>query len=201
MLRVGLTGGLATGKSFVGQTLRSLGCHVLQADQLGHQALEPGSPAFQPVLALFGDSILTADGHINRRQLGAQVFGDPHRLAQLNALVHPVVIDAEERWMQSVAAAEPDAIALVEAAILIETGSHLRFDRLILTVCREDQQVERAMKRDGLTEPEIRQRLQRQMPLQQKRQYVHFLIDTSRDKDNTLEQVHDLYAHLRSIRV
>ncbi len=201
MLRVGLTGGLATGKTFVGRALADLGCRLLSADELGHQALLPGAPAFLQAVEAFGADILDAHGHIDRRRLGGVVFGDPEKLEMLNSFVHPAVIAAEEQWMKSVQAEDPLSIAVVEAAILIETGSYRRFDKLILTVCTDEQQIARAIKRDGLTRQEVLDRLKRQMPLEEKRRYADYVIDTSGEKDGTLAQVGRLYTDLRSLRV
>ncbi len=191
MLRVGLTGGLATGKSFVGRTLRGLGCHLIQADELGHAVLAPGGEAHDAVLAEFGT--------VERKQLAAQVFGRPERLARLNELVHPPVIRREEEWLRALEADDPRAIAVVEAAILIETGSYKRFDKLILTVASEAEQVRRAMDRDGATETEVRQRLARQMPLADKRKFADYVIDTNGSKENTVLQVEAVYRDLRSL--
>jgi len=199
MLRVGLTGGLATGKSYVGRLLAELGCPVLQADVVGHDLLKPGAAAYEPVVREFGAGVLAADGSIDRRLLGAEVFGKPERLAVLNNLVHPLVVKHEEEWLKSVEAADPQAIAVVEAAILVETGSYRRFEKLILTVCPDEQQVKRAMDRDGLSETEVRDRLKRQMPLDEKRKYADYVVDTSGSKENTAEQVRAVYRSLRSL--
>ncbi len=200
MLRVGLTGGLASGKSFVGDGLAGLGCFVVKADQLGHEVLEPGGEAYQPVIEAFGEAILGPDGKIDRRRLAAGVFEQPEKLERLNALVHPPVIRREEELIAGFAAREPDGIAVVEAAILIETGSHKRFDRLVVAVCPVEQQIERAMRRDGLTRQEVLARLARQMPLDEKRRYADFVVDTSGTKDETMRQVRQVYESLRSIR-
>ncbi|HAX42810.1 MAG TPA: dephospho-CoA kinase [Bryobacteraceae bacterium] len=198
MLRVGLTGGLATGKTFVGRALANLGCHLLQADALGHAALEPGGGAYQGAIEAFGREILDDGGRIDRRRLGLRVFASPEDLARLNALVHPVVIAQQQTWFEELERRDPRAIGVVEAAILIETGSYRRFSKLILTVCEPDQQIERAMKRDGLSREEVLRRLDRQMPLDEKRRYADYVIDTSGDKAGTLDQVARLYALLRS---
>ncbi|MBE7544180.1 MAG: dephospho-CoA kinase [Bryobacteraceae bacterium] len=198
MLRVGLTGGLATGKTFVGRALANLGCHLLQADELGHAALEPGGGAYQGAIEAFGLEILDDGGRIDRRRLGLRVFASPEDLARLNALVHPVVIAQQQTWFEELERRDPRAIGVVEAAILIETGSYRRFSKLILTVCEPDQQIERAMKRDGLSREEVLRRLDRQMPLDEKRRYADYVIDTSGDKAGTLDQVARLYALLRS---
>src|SRR3954469_17763354 len=123
MLRVGLTGGLACGKSFVGRTLESFGCRVVRADDLGHQVLAPGGEAYEPVIQQFGEHILNADRSINRANLAAEVFGNPEKLAVLNALVHPAVFRREEEFIRSAETEDPNAMVVIEAAILIETGS------------------------------------------------------------------------------
>jgi len=201
MLRVGLTGGLGSGKSFVSAELEKLGCHILKADELGHAVLEPDGEAFAPVVAQFGAEILNADGRVDRPKLGAIVFQDAEKLSLLNSLVHPHVIAREEAWMRQVEIAEPSAIAVIEAAILIETGSYRRFDKLVLAVCGEEQQIERAMARDGTPREQVLERLRRQMPLEEKKKFADFLIDTSHTPRDTIEQVRRLYATLRSLSV
>jgi dephospho-CoA kinase len=201
MLRVGLTGGLASGKSFVGRTLQEFGCHLIQADELGHAVLAGGGEAYDGVVAEFGREILDEGGAIDRRKLASVVFGNPERLALLNSLVHPAVIRREEQLIEEAARSDPQGIAVVEAAILIETGSFRRFNRLILVVCTEEQQIQRAMSRDHCTREEAEARLRRQMPLAEKRKYADFVIDTSGTKENTVHQTHEVYQALRSIQL
>ena len=199
MLRVGLTGGFACGKSFVGRTLEQLGAVLLRADDIGHEVLSPGGAAYEPVLREFGRDLLDEDGTINRRRLAGHVFSDPERLAKLNALVHPAVIQLEEDRIAEAVRRNPCAITVVEAAILIETGSHKRFQKLIVVVCSEEQQIARAMHRDGITEEEARARLRRQLPLEEKRRYADYVIDASGPKENTVEQTRAVYESLRSL--
>lgn len=199
MLRIGLTGGLATGKSFVGEQLGRLGCRILRSDDLGHAVLEPGGEAYQPVLDAFGGAILLADGRIDRRRLAGIVFGDEAKLKLLNSIVHPAVFSREEAWMQQVEDDDPCALAVVEAAILIETGSYRRFQKLVVAACSEPQQIERAMARDGLTRDEAQARISRQMPIEEKKRFADYLIDTSRTTDDTIAQVKHLYGSLRSL--
>lgn len=199
MLKVGLTGGFASGKSFVAAKLAELGCYVISADQLGHEVLLPGGAAFEPVVREFGEGILGPDGAIDRKRLGAMVFHSPERLTALSRLVHPPVIRREEELAAQYAARAPDGIVVVEAAILIETGSYKRFARLILAVCSEEQQIERAMKRDGLSREDTLARLRRQMPLQEKRKYADYVIDTSGNKEDTLRRTEEVYRELRSL--
>lgn len=200
MIRVGLTGGLATGKSFVGRVLEELGCYVVRADELGHEALATGGEVYAGIVAEFGPSILNAEGAIDRKKLAAEVFEHPHRLAVLNEFVHPFVIRREEEFIEGVRRRDPGGIVVVEAAILIETGSFRRFDRLILVVCTEEQQIERAMRRDGSTRDEAEARLKRQMPLAEKRKYADYLIDTSGSTDSTIEQTRHVYESIRSLQ-
>jgi dephospho-CoA kinase len=201
MLKVGLTGGLACGKSFVGEVLRGYGCLLIQADELGHEVLAPGGEAYDGVVREFGSEVLDAGGRIDRRALAAQVFGAPARLAALNRLVHPPVFRREDELIAEFAAREPLGIAVVEAAILIETGSFRRYDRIVLVTCREDQQVERALRRDGASESDVRARLSRQMPLEEKRKYADFVIDTSGEKEETVRQTSAVFQELRRIEV
>ena|ERR1700676_2776939 len=199
MLHVGLTGGLASGKSFVGRSLAELGCFLIEADVLGRQVLEQGGETYEAVVETFGKAILDPDGKINRRRLAAIVFADPEQLAKLNALVHPPVKARERSLTAEFAREHPNGIAVTEAAILVETGSYKDYDRLIVAVCRPEQQVARSMERDGFGREEVLNRLSRQMPLEDKVKYADFVIDTSGSKDNTLLQVRTVYESLRGL--
>lgn len=201
MLRVGLTGGLASGKSFVGHALADLGCLLIQADDLGHQVQEPGGEAFEGIVREFGPGILTGQGVIDRRRLAAEVFAHPERLKQLNALVHPFVFARQRKLQADYFALHPDGIAVTEAAILIETGSFRDYDRLIVAFCRPEQQVERAMARDRLTREEVLDRIRQQMPLEEKLKYADFVVDTSGPKAATLAQTEAVYHSLRSLNL
>ena len=197
---MGLTGGLACGKSFVGDALAELGCHVLQADRLGHEVLLPDGEAYAPVVREFGAGVLGGNGEIDRRALAAQVFGKPERLALLNSFVHPPVQRREAQWLAQVEAEDPHGIAVVEAAILIETGSYKRFDKLIVVTCDAAQQVQRSMQRDGASREEVLARLGRQMPVAEKRKFADFVVDTSGSKEDTVLQTRAVYESLRRIQ-
>jgi dephospho-CoA kinase len=196
MLRVGLTGGLATGKSSVGHALAELGCLLIRNDELGHQVLQPEGEAYAGAVREFGASILQPDGAIDRRKLAALVFADPARLAALNALVHPPVRAHTKQLLEDFAALHPHGIAVVEAAIMIETGSFRDYDKLIVAVCSRQQQIERAMARDGITREEVLERLSRQMPLEEKIKYADYVIDTSGPREQTLLRVREVYDAL-----
>jgi dephospho-CoA kinase len=201
MLKVGLTGGLACGKSLVGDALARFGCLLIRADELGHQVLAPGGEAYAAVVREFGKEVLGPSGEIDRKRLAARVFGQPLALERLNALVHPPVLRREEQLIAEFARRAPNGIAVVEGAILIETGSYRRFDRLILVTCAEEQQIARAMHRDGASEDDVRARLNAQMPLSEKRKFADFVIDASGTKENTLRQARAVYDELQRIEV
>ena len=197
MLKVGLTGGLASGKSFVGRCLAEFGAHVAQADRMGHEILEPGGEAFDEVVATFGREMLGEQGRIDRKRLGAVVFNEPEKLERLNALVHPYVFARQEVFFAEVAKKDPRGVAVVEAAIMIETGSYKNYDRLVLAACSEEEQIRRFIHREGADEKQARARLDRQMPLDDKRAYADYIIDTSGAKEETRVRTAELWEKLR----
>jgi dephospho-CoA kinase len=202
MLRVGLTGGIATGKTTVAAILRELGCHLLDADKIAHRLIEPGAAAHEDVVHEFGHDILTPDGRVDRKKLGAIVFADPARLARLNAIVHPRVLETQDRELDAIERAEPHAIAVVEAALLIEAGYAPKLDRLVVTWCTPEQQLARLTRQDagrGLTVEEARQRIAAQMPVEEKRRMADEVIDCSASLEHTREQVVALVAKLKRL--
>ena len=197
--RVGLTGGLASGKSFVGGQLRLLGCYLIKADELGHAVLLPDGEAYAQTVEHFGASIVGADGLIDRKALAAMVFENPAELAVLNGFVHPAV-RARALRLEAGYAAAPEAIIVTEAAILVETGSYVHYDRLIVAACTEEQQIQRAMHRDSITREQAQARLARQLPLSEKLKFAHYVIDTSGSKEDTIGQTRQVYNAIRADR-
>jgi dephospho-CoA kinase len=191
---------LATGKTFVGRALADLGCYLIEADKLGHEVMLPGGEAYDGILREFGPTVLDAEGRISRRKLSGMVWTNPERLEKLNSLVHPPVREREESRMAEIALADPGAIVVVEAAILVETGRYKSFDRLIVVTCDSEQQMERALERGSYNREEILARLSRQLPLKEKLRVADYVIDTSGTKEATLEQVRRVYAALRGLR-
>lgn len=201
MLKVGLTGGLACGKSFIANELARLGCHVIHADVLGHEVLAPDNEAYRLVLARFGNEVVDADGSISRPRLAARVFRNPEELAALNSIIHPAVRRLEEEQMAAIEARDPNAIVVLEAAILIEAGAHQRFDCLVVADCTEERQLERALARDATASAtDISARLERQMPRSEKLKFADFVIDTSGVKEETLRQTREVYEQLGRVR-
>jgi dephospho-CoA kinase len=204
MPRVGLTGGIATGKTTVAAILRELGCHMLDADKIAHGLIEPGAETYRDVVSEFGRGILTSDGRVDRRKLGAIVFADPARMTRLNAIVHPRVLEALDRELDSIDRTEPHAIAVVEAALLIEAGYAPKLDCLVVTWCTPEQQLARLTRHDGivgaargLTLEQARQRIAAQMPMEEKRNMADEVIDCSGSLEHTREQVVALFAKLK----
>ena len=199
MLKVGLTGGYATGKTFVATEFERLGCHLILADQLGHVALQPGGEAYTPAVAVFGPEILLPDSSVNRKKLASIVFNSPELLAKLNAIVHPAVFRLEEKMLAAFAQQDPHGIAILEAAILIETGRYAQCDKLIVTACDRETQIARGMKRDGIAREEVVARLSRQLSLEEKKRYADFVIDTSGTKEETVRQVEKAFNELKPL--
>jgi len=196
MLRLGLTGGIASGKSAVAAMLREMGFAVLDADSLAHKLIEPGQPAYDEVVKEFGQSILATGGRVDRVKLGAVVFNDRARLDRLNAIVHPrvaeVIFSQFEAWKR---AGIRDAV-FVEAALLIESGIHKSLDGLVVAWCTPEQQLDRLVAR-GLTETEARRRIASQLPVEEKLSLATEKIDCSGSLDQTRRQVEALAFKLR----
>lgn len=199
MLIAGLTGGIASGKSFVAAELKELGAHVIEADQLGHEVLAPGGSAFQPTVDAFGPEILNPDGSINRSRLGSLVFGKPEALAKLNAIVHPAVHELAQQRFRKIANQEPKAVVIYIAAILVETGGYRQFPYLIVTKCSREQQIERALQRPGATLADVEARLARQLPLEEKLAVATHVIDTGGTPDETRRQTKIVFEQIREM--
>lgn len=174
-----------------------MGCSLLKADDVGHRLLEPQGAAFARVVGAFGAAILDANGHIDRAKLGKKVFHDVASLETLNQIIHPLVFAEEERFFREVAEHDESGIAVVEAAILIETGNHKSFEKLIVAWCPAEMQVERAMHR-GLSREQAEARLAHQLPLREKLALADAVVDTSGSKEQTRLQVLEVYSKLRA---
>lgn len=199
MLRVGLTGSIGVGKSFVAGVLAELGCHVLDADLTAREVVEPNSVALEKVVAEFGTEVLQSDGALDRTKLGALVFGDAQRRATLNSIVHPYIIARQDELLREWEAVDPDGIALVDAALMIESGGYKRFDKLIVVHCRPEVQLQRIMVRNSLSREEAEKRINAQMSQDEKKKFADYLIDTSEGFDDTRRQTDEVYAALRQV--
>ena len=207
MLRIGLTGGIACGKSAVGEMFVKLGAHLTQADSIAHQLMEPGRPVYEEIVRHFGRGILDADGRIHRPALAQAAFGDPasskpSRIQELTAIVHPAVVRYQDEWMEGIGCRDPRAIAIVEAALIVEAGAAGHFDHLVVVTCRPEQKVERLARRLGISEEtaraEVVRRMAAQIPDEEKIKAADFVIDNSGSLEATEQQVKQVFAKWRA---
>lgn len=196
MLKVGLTGSIAVGKTFVCDVFRELGCHVLDADRVAREVVEPGTTGLQRIVESFGSDVLKPDQSLDRSKLGSIVFSDEAKRQLLNSIIHPLVIDRQNEWLERCEHVDPNGIAIVDAALMIESGGYKRFDKLIVVWCRPEIQLRRLMQRDSVPETEAERRVASQMPQEEKKEYADFLIDTSEGFDSTREQVFEIYGQI-----
>lgn len=198
MLKVGLTGSIAVGKSFVLGVLRELGARTLDADQIARDCVEPGSPGLAGVVREFGEDVLDADGSLDRAKLGAIIFSDESKRQKLNSILHPFIIARQNEIMQRWEKETHGAIAIVDAALMIESGGYKRFDKLIVVHCQPEIQIQRLIKRNNLSREEAEIRVKTQMPQDEKMKYADYLIDTSGEFADTRIQVEALWQALQS---
>jgi dephospho-CoA kinase len=196
MLRVGLTGSIGVGKSFVASVFIELGCHVLDADQTAREVVMPGTPGLKALTEAFGEEILNPDGTLNRKHLGAVVFNDESQRQRLNHLLHPFIIARQDEILNEWEAQDPNGIGIVDAALMIESGAYKRFDKLIVVHCRPEVQLERLMLRDKLSREEALRRINSQMPQEEKQKFADYLIDTSDGFDLTRARTVEVYNQL-----
>ena len=189
MLRIGLTGGIASGKSTVCGMLRERGCRIIDADQVAHQLILKGQPCYEPVVRGFGPEVLDAEGEIDRKRLGGLVFENRHLLETLNSIVHPCVIRQILAELDIMEKQDSHSTVVVDASLMIESGFYKHFRRLVVVTCTMAQQMNRLMSRNGLSEEAARQRISVQMPLEQKIRYADYVVDNSGSLDETRTQV------------
>ncbi len=204
MLKVGLTGGIASGKSVVGEMFARLGAHVIQADVIAHELMQPGQAVYDEVVRRFGRDIVNADGTINRPKLAEAAFGSsdsPSPVEDLNRIVHPAVIRKQDEWMEEIGRREPSAVTIVEAALILEAGIAQRFDRLVVVTCRAEQRIARWAERRNIGEDaarsEVSRRMAAQLPDEEKTRSADYVIDNSGSLDETEGQVRAVYSKLR----
>ena len=202
MLKVGLTGGVACGKSTVGDMFVARGAKLIKADEIAHQLMRPGQPVYQEIVGHFGREILNEDGTINRPRLAQAAFGGG-RIEELNRIVHPAVIAHQDRWMEQEGAREPGAVTIVEAALILEAGVEKRFHKLIMVTCREEQKVSRFAARQGISEDAARQEVERrqkaQRPDEEKIRAADYVIDNSGSIADTERQVEAVFRELKRL--
>lgn len=208
MLKVGLTGGIAAGKSVVGEMFVALGAHLVQADRIAHSLMQPGEPVYNEVVRHFGREILNPDGSVNRAKLAEAAFGAPEagerpaRVEELNRIVHPAVIRSQEEWMNAISLQNPHGVAIVEAALLLEAGAAKRFDSLLVVTCKTEQRAERFAKRQKIdletARAEVARRMSAQFPDEEKVKAADYVIDNSGSLAHTREQVQQVWEKMKT---
>jgi dephospho-CoA kinase len=210
MLKVGLTGGIASGKSAVGEMFVGLGAHLVQADRIAHSLMQPGEAVYNEVVRHFGREILNPDGSVNRAKLAELAFGSasapkgtsPPRVEELNRIVHPAVIRSQEEWMDEVGRQDRRSVAIVEAALILEAGAGARFDQLIVVTCGADQRAQRFAARQKIdlesARKEVARRMAAQLPDEEKTKAADYVIDNSGSLEGTRAQVREVWEKLRS---
>ena len=197
MLRVGLTGSIAVGKSFVTSVFAELGCRVLDADLIAREVVLPGTPGLRAVAAAFGEEVVKPDGSMDRERVGAIIFGNNDKRQQINSILHPYIIERQDEILNTWEQEDPGGIGIVDAALMIESGGYKRFDKLVVVHCRPEVQLERLMLRNKLTLAEAQERILSQMPQEEKQRFADFLIDTSDGFEPTRVRTIEVFEKLK----
>ena len=206
MLKVGLTGGIASGKSVVAEMFAAMGAQVTQADQIAHQLMQPGEKVYEEVVRHFGPEILNPDQTVNRARLAEAAFSGKNRqsrIQELNHIVHPAVLMRQEQWMDDIGRKDPKVVAIVEAALILEAGAQEQFDRLIVVSCHPEQRIQRWSQRLQVSEEaaraEVSRRTAAQWPDAEKIKAADYVIDNSGSLDETRAQVQELFPELERL--
>ena len=199
MISAGLTGGIGSGKSTVAAQFAALGAVTINSDEIGRDLMKPGTVVYDRIVSGFGPEIVDASGQLDRAKLADIVFNDLDKLKHLNAIVHAPVLREIDRQVQLLRAKNPQAVVLVESAVLFEAGQHRRFDKIIVVWCRPEQQIERFVSRSHLSAEDVQRRMAAQMPGEEKKKHADFLIDTSVSLEDTQRQVKDVFGKLQSL--
>ena len=200
MLKVGLTGSIAVGKSYVCEILRELGCFVLDADQTARKVVEPNTVGWQKIVDNFGREALQSDNTLDRAKLSAIIFSDESKRQLMNSIVHPLVFEAQNLWLKDREAENSENIAVIDAALMIESGGYKRFDKLIVVWCKPEIQLERLCLRNNLSLEDAQKRIQSQMPQEQKKTFADYLIDTSLGFEDTRRQTVEVFEQIRKLK-
>ena len=199
MLRVGLTGSIGVGKSFVAGVFAELGCHVIDADEIAREVVAPGSPGLSSVVDSFGAEVVHSDGTLDRARLSALVFADEGKRKLLNSILHPQIIVRQDQKLRALELADPWGIAVADAALMIESGNYKRFDKLVVVHCRPEVQLQRLMVRDRISPEEAKRRINAQLPQEEKMKFADYLIETSEGFDAARKLTEEVFQKLRPL--
>ena len=197
MLIVGLTGGVASGKTTVSEVLREEGATLIDADQIARELVEPQTPVWQELVKAFGNEILDRDGSIHRQKLASLIFSNPRQRSLLNRILHPRIKEEIGRRLKSIQQKDPEAIVVIDAPLLIETGGHREMDKVIVVVCTETQQIERLRRRNQLSEEQARAMLSSQMSLEEKAALADYVICNEGSSEETRQKARNVLKELK----
>ncbi|MGQ9618278.1 MAG: dephospho-CoA kinase [Candidatus Aminicenantia bacterium] len=196
ILKVALTGGIATGKSVISEYLKKKGCYICYSDLLAHELIEPGKYAYYRILEHFGESILLSDKRIDRKKLGEIVFSNEKERKFLNELIHPLVFDEKKRIIEELEKSKKFKIFISEAALTIEARFHLFYHKIIVAHCLEEIRIKRLMERDGISEELAKRKILSQMRNEEKLRFAHYIVDTSDRIEDTIKRTRRVYRAL-----
>ncbi len=197
ILIVGLTGGIASGKSLVRVMLNDLGCCTIDSDDIAHEIIQPGGRAYQEIIDAFGTEILNSDRTINRLILGDIIFKDERKRKKLNSIMHPIIIEEETHRLEKYCDQVEQGIGVVDAALMIEAGTYKYYDKVIVVYAKEEQQLKRLVQRDSLNEEDALCRIRSQMPIEEKLKLADYKVDNSGNIKQTAAQVVEVYHSLK----
>jgi len=201
MLIVGLTGGVASGKTAISQILKEEGAYLIDADQIARELVQPHTATWNELIKVFGKEILQEDGSIHRKRLAAKVFSDPEQRNLLNQILHPRIKTEMNKRVKEIGQKDPDAIVVIDAALLIELGDHREMDKVIVVTSTEKQQIERLKKRGGVDQEEAQRVLSSQMPLEEKMKVADFVIRNEGSFEETKRRVKEVFQELKRIAI
>ena len=199
MLIVGLTGGVASGKTAVSKVLKEEGAYIIDADQIARELVKPRKPAWKEIIRAFGQEILQEDGSIHRKKLAGKVFADAKQRKLLNQMLHPRIRKEMDRRVKEIGQRDPEAIVVIDAPLLVELGNHRRMDKLIVVTSTRTQQLERLKDRDGANRGEALKIVSSQMPLEEKLKFADFVIRNEGSLEEMKRKAREVFKELRKI--
>lgn len=200
-LLAGLTGGMGSGKTTIGQMFRDLGAHVIDADKISRALVEPGKPAWQEIVDLLGKSVLRDDQTLDRGKIADIVFNDTKKKEGLEAILHPRVMEEEQRLFEGIRNGDPSALVIIDAALLIESGNHRKVQKVIVIACGEETRIQRIMAKKNFTREDAERRLRQQMPLKDKIKYADYVLHNDSGFPELKEKVEALFHQLKEMAV
>jgi dephospho-CoA kinase len=200
-LLAGLTGGMGSGKTTVGNLFKALGAYVLDADEICRSLVEPGKPAWQEIVDLLGNGIVKDDQTLDRRKIADIVFKDPEKKKALEAILHPRVMEEEQVLYKKILKEDPEALVIIDAALLIESGNYRKVDKVIVIACDEETQLRRIMAKNMFSREDAQRRLQQQMPLEEKIKFADFVLQNDSGLPELKKKVEALFHQLQQLTV